>query len=129
MSLIWLPRRPVGISAAVEQFVMVQDHIQHLRRKAAFGGERVIAAPRMLADRDPFLVGERARLVQDRSRNEGLADIVQQRGAGQTALVVLAHAEMLREGNGEAGDKEAMAIAAGMMAADGRSANHAMRNA
>ena len=38
----------------------------------------------------------------------------------QAALVVLAHAEMLRERDRETGDKEAVAIAVGVMAADGR---------
>ena len=52
----------IGISGAVEQFVMVQHHVQHFRRKAALGGERVIAAPRMLADLADFLVAERAGL-------------------------------------------------------------------
>src|SRR6266852_3531534 len=37
----------------------------------------------------------------------------------QTALVVLPHPEMLRERHGEAGDKQAMAVAGGVMAADG----------
>ena len=45
---------------------------------------------------------------------------MQQRGAGQTALVVLAHAEMLRERDRKAGDEQAMAIAVGVMAADRR---------
>ena len=45
---------------------------------------------------------------------------MQQGGAGKTALVVLAHAEMLRVGYRKAGDEEAMAIAAGVMAADRR---------
>jgi len=39
---------------------------------------------------------------------------------GETALVVLAHAEMLRIRNRKAGDEETMAIAAGVMAADRR---------
>jgi len=45
---------------------------------------------------------------------------VQKGSAGQAALVVLAHPEMLRERNRKPGDKEAMAIAVGVMAADGR---------
>ena len=61
-----------------------------------------------------------SRLVQNGDRDERLADIVQQRRAGKTALIVLAHAEMLRERNGKAGDKETMPIAGGVMAADGR---------
>ena len=55
-----------------------------------------------------------------RHRDERLADVVQKSGAGQTPLVVLAHAEMLRERNREAGDKQAVAVAVGVMAADGR---------
>ncbi len=89
---------------------MVQDHVQHLRREAALLRQRIIAEARMLADYGHFLVGQRSRLVQDRHRDEGLADIVQQRGARQPALVVLAHAEMLRERDGKAGDEQAMAI-------------------
>src|SRR5205809_5408927 len=45
---------------------------------------------------------------------------MQKGGARQTALVVLPHAEMLRERNRKTGDKEAMAKAAVMMATDGR---------
>ena len=52
------------------------------------------------------------------TRDERLADVVQQRGAGQAALVVLAHAEMLREGDRKAGDEQAMAIAVRVVAAD-----------
>ena len=74
----------------------------------------------MLAHLFHFFQRQRARLVEDRHRNERLADIVQQRGAGETALVVLAHAEMLREGDRKAGDEQAMAIAVGVMAADRR---------
>src|SRR5258708_25420854 len=74
----------------------------------------------MLADDFHFLVGELSRLVQDHHRDKRLADIVQQGGAGETALVVLAHPEMLRKRNRKAGDKQAMAIAVGVMAADGR---------
>lgn len=70
----------------------------------------------MLADFGHLLVGELAGLVEQRGGNEGLADVVQQRGAGQAALVVLAHAEMLREGDGEAGDEQAVPIAADMVA-------------
>ena len=64
-------------------------------------------------------VGQRSRLVQDRHRDERLADVVQQRGAGQTALVVLAHAEMLRERDRKTGHEQAVAVAVGVMAADG----------
>src|SRR2546430_2435281 len=59
-------------------------------------------------------------LVEDRDRDKGLADIVQQGSTGETALVVLAHAEMLREGYRKSGDEQAMAIGVGMMAADRR---------
>src|SRR5450759_507896 len=97
---------------------MVQDHIQHLRREAALGRERVIAEARVPADFNHFLIRELPGLVQDRDRNERLADIVQQRGTHQTALVVLAHAEMLRERDRKTGDKEAVAITFHMMAAD-----------
>ena len=60
MSLIWLPRRPFGIAGAVEKFVMMQDHVQHLRREAALGRERVVAAARMLAYFGHFLRCQRA---------------------------------------------------------------------
>ena len=45
---------------------------------------------------------------------------MQQRGAGEPALVVLAHAEMLGERHRKAGDEQAMAIAVGVVAADRR---------
>ncbi len=99
---------------------MVQDNIQHFRREAAFGCESVIAQTRMHTDYPYFLVGELSGLVQYSHRDERLADIVQKGGADQTALIVLAHTEMLRERNSETGDKEAVAIAVSMMAADGR---------
>ena len=83
----------------------------------------------MLAHLGHFLLRQRSRLVEDRDGNERLADIVQQRGARQPALVVLAHAEMLREGDGKAGDEQAMAIAVVVMAADRRSAIRATRSA
>ena len=108
---------------------MVQHHVEHFRREAALRRQRVIAAARMLAHLVHFLRRQLARLVEDRDRDERLADIVQQRGAGQTALVVLAHAEMLRERDRKAGDKQAVAIGVGVMAADGRSAIPAARNA
>ena len=110
----------VGIAGAVEEFVVVQHHVEHFGREAALRRQRVIAAARMLAHLFHFLQRQRARLVQDRHRNESLADVVQQRGAGETALVVLAHAEMLRVRDRKAGDEETMAIAAGVMAADRR---------
>ena len=74
----------------------------------------------MLAHLFHFLGCQRGRLVQDRDRNERLADIVQQRGAGQPALIVFTHAEMLGERHRKAGDEQAMAIAVGVMAADRR---------
>ena len=80
--------------------------------------QRVVAAARMLAHFAHFLVVQRGRLVENRNRNERLADIVQQRGAGEAPLIVLAHAEMLREGDRKAGDEQAVAIAVGMMATD-----------
>ena len=43
---------------------------------------------------------------------------MQQGGARQPALVVVAHAEMLRERDGKAGDEQAVAIGVGVMAAD-----------
>ncbi len=73
----------------------------------------------MLADFLPFLDCQFSRLVQNRQRHERLADIVQKGGADQTALIVVTHSEMLRERNREAGDKQAMTIAAHVMAADG----------
>ncbi len=91
--------QPIGIAGAVEHLVVMQHDVEHLRREAALGGERIVAAARMLADFGHFLVRQLARLVQDRDGDEGLADIVKQRGAGQAALVLLAHAEMLREGD------------------------------
>ena len=97
---------------------MVQDHIQHLRREAALVYQRFIAPARMLADFTHFLVRQFSRLVQDRHRNEGLADIVQKGGAHQAALIVVAHPEMLRERNRKAGDKEAMTIGVRVVAAD-----------
>ncbi len=109
---------PIGIAGAVEQFVVMQHDVEHLRREVALRGERVIAAARMPTDFRHFLVRQLARLVQDRDGDEGLADVVQQRGAGQAALVVLAHAEMLREGHRKAGDEQAVAIAVGVVAAD-----------
>ena len=111
----------VGISGAVEEFVMVQHHVEHLRP-----GNRLAPPARRSRGADAcgsrchFLARQRARLVEDRDRDERLADIVQQRGAGQTALVVLAHAEMLGERHRKAGDEQAVAIAVGVMAADRR---------
>ena len=99
--------------------MVVQHHVEHFRRKAALRRKRVIAAARMLAQHGHLLGRQLAGLVEERDRNEGLADIVQQRGAGQAALVVLAHAEMLGERHRKAGDEQAMAIAVGVMAADG----------
>ena len=118
MSLIWLPASPFGIAGAVEQLVMVQHHVEHFRREAALRHQRLIAEARMLAHLGEFLLRELARLVQDRDRDEGLADVMQQGGAGQPALVVLAHAEMLREGDRKAGDEQAVAIARRHGAAD-----------
>ncbi len=51
--------------------------------------------------------------------NERLADIMQQRGAHQAPLIVLAHAEMHPEGHREAGDVEAVTVGIDMVAADG----------
>ena len=110
----------VGIAGAVEELVVVQHHVEHFGRETALRGQRVIAAARMLAHLFHFFQRQRARLVQDRHRNERLADVVQQGGTGETALVVVAHAEMLRVGDRKAGDKETMAVAAGVMAADRR---------
>jgi len=65
---------------------------------------------------------EQARLVQDRRRDERFADVMQQRGPYQPALVVVAHAEMLRKGDRKAGHEQTVAVAVGVMAADGRPA-------
>ena len=97
----------------------MQDDVQHLRRIAALGDQRVIAETGMLAHLDLLFFAEQARLVEDRGRDERLADVVQQRGAHQPALVVFAHAEMLRKGNGKAGHEQAVTVAVGVMAADG----------
>ena len=110
----------VGVAGAVEKLVMVQHHVEHFGREAALRRQRLIAAARMLAHLFHFLQRQRARLVEDRNRNERLADVVEQGCARQTALVVLAHAEMLRIRHRKAGDEETMAIAAGVMAADRR---------
>ena len=80
--------------------------------------ERVIAAARMLAHFGDFFHGEFAGLVEDRDRNEGLVDVVQQRRARQPALIILAHAEMLRIRHRKAGDEQAVAIGFVVMAAD-----------
>src|ERR1700677_2521497 len=56
----------VGISGAVKEFMMVQDHIQHLRREAALGCEHLIAATGMLANFVNFRLGQLSRLVQNR---------------------------------------------------------------
>ena len=74
----------------------------------------------MLAHLFHFFQRQRARLVEDAHRNERLADVVQQGSAGETALVVLAHAEMLRVCNRKTGDEQAMAVAAGVVTADRR---------
>ena len=66
-----------------------------------------------------FLVGECSGLVQERDGDKCLADVVQKRSARQTALIVLAHPEMLREGDGETGHEQAVTVAIGVMAADG----------
>ena len=57
-------------------------------------------------------------MIEDFDRHEGRADVVQQRGAGQAALVLVAHAEMLGEGHREAGGEQAMPVAAIVMRAD-----------
>ena len=88
---------------------MVQHNVQHLRREAALGCERVIAETRMLADFAHFLLGEQSRLVENGDRDERLADVMQKGCPHQAALVVLAHAQMLRKGNGKAGHKQAVA--------------------
>ena len=72
----------------------------------------------MVAHFGHLLGGERVRFIEDCNRNERLADIVQQGSAHQPALIVLAHAEVLRERDGEAGDEQAVAIGVGVMAAD-----------
>ena len=97
---------------------MMQDHVEHFRREAALGRQHVKAAARVLAHFAHFRCCQRFLLVEDRDGNEGLADIVQQGGARQPALIVLAHAEVLRERDGEAGDEQAMAIGVDVMAAD-----------
>ncbi len=121
MSLICLPLQAVGIAGAVEELVMVQHHVEHFRREAALLGQRLITAAWMLAHLSSISsTVSGPGLSSTADRNERLADVVQQRGAGEPALVVLAHAEMLRERDRKAGDEQAMAIAAGVMAADGR---------
>src|SRR5579872_6631537 len=98
--------------------MMMQHDVEHLAREATLVCERLIAALRMLTDDKDFLIRELAGLVQDPDRDEGLADIVQQRGTGQAALIVFAHAQMLRKGHRKASDEQAMPVAAGVMAAD-----------
>ena len=44
-----LAAQAVGIAGAIEELMMVQDHIEHFRRKTALGRKRIIAAARMLA--------------------------------------------------------------------------------
>ena len=97
----------------------MQHHVEHFHRETALLGSGLIAAARMLANLVHFLSSAR-RACRGSRRNERLADIVQQRGAGEPTLVVLAHAEMLRERHGKAGDEQAVAIAVGVMAADRR---------
>ncbi len=99
--------------------MVMQDHVQHLGRKTALGRERFVAAARVLADFVDLLLVKRARLVENRHGDERLADIVQQRGTDQAPLVVLAHVKILRECHRKAGDEQAVAIALGVMAADG----------
>ena len=65
----------------------------------------------MRADGGTLLLGQAIRLVEDGERDEGLADVMQQRGAGKAPLVVLAHAKMLGEGDRKAGHEQAVAIA------------------
>ena len=61
-----------------------------------------------------------ALLVEKSPGDERLADVMQQRGARQAPLVVLAHAEMLREGDRKAGDVETVTVGVDMVAADRR---------
>ena len=75
------------------------------------GRQSYDAATRMRADSGALVLCQTIGLVEDGERNEGLADIVQERGAREPALVVLAHAEMLGEGDRKAGHEQAVTIA------------------
>ena len=109
----------IGISGAVEHLVMMQHHIQHFGREAAFRRERIIAKARMHPHHAHVLIRELSGLVENLNRNEGLADIVQKSSADHPALVVLTHAETLPERDRKSGDKQAMTITTGVMPANG----------
>ena len=109
----------IGISGAVENLVMMQHHIKHFRRKSALRRERIIPETRMHPHLPHILVGELSGLVENGNWNERLADIVQKGSADHTALIVLVHTEMLPEGDGKSGDKQAVTITTGVMPANG----------
>ena len=68
----------VGISAAVEAFVVMQHDGDRLAQVRG-GLEDDLPDARMLADRLPLVVGEGGRLVQDLLGDRDLSEVVQER--------------------------------------------------
>ena len=80
----------VRIAGAVHPLVMMQAHVHRLRVGPSCLGQQGVPARGMRLHHVEFFGLELARLVQDRERHDGLADVVQQaRHAGAAAGVLV----------------------------------------
>src|SRR5581483_12337550 len=98
----------IGIAAAVEKFMMVANGIEDFGIDTSYGLQGIEAEYGMLAH-DPFFLGiEPGRLVENRQRYVGLANIMQRCRKSEAINVGTGKAEIDREARGHARDQQAV---------------------
>ena len=97
---------------------MTEHDFENCRLVTTLLPQELIADLRMGADNGQFVRGQRSRLVQDRERDFGLADVVQQGASDKLHLVARRKAQATRELGGKAGNQQAMLIGRVVMSPD-----------
>ncbi len=88
------------------------------RGEPADAAQHLLRESRMELDALPLVVGQAARLVEDRVRDCELADVVQKARAAEVTQSVLVDPEGGRGRNGELGDARRMAVGVGRLRID-----------
>ena len=102
--------KAVRITGAIEIFVMMNHHIEHLARQRRYGSQSVKAELRMLFHYGHLAIVETAGLFENGERNSRLTDVVKHTGERQALPISTGHAYLLTEGHCQSGDKQTMLI-------------------
>src|SRR5262249_10478383 len=106
----------VGISAAVEEFMVMPDGIEDLRRYGAISLQRFEPRDRMGLNEGALAVVELSGLVEDPDRNDCLPDVVKHGGRVKALQIGISEPEAQPEIDGDPGHQETMLVSAFVMA-------------